>query len=598
MVFFKTVIFNKKGQAAVLAIAIMIVLVLFNLVALSIFTSINTSVRLASAQQKKVKYIARAILMYYLQFLRYDWNGAIALVRDQGFFNNMEISITGEDQYFVDIEVNYPYIDSDNRQSYQRAEIITRARMLSTGIGWKRAGRSLTKPIEYSIRIVVDRLPRASLFSLFWGRGPTLQISNNSSIVGDMYAAGSVSWVNNSFITAGRLYHPAGTTISGTGCQDCNYVTIDNEYPFAGNNINAVPPFDAGVYTDTMNSFKVDMDGYDGVISASSYANPVYKCWISGETIDLTGQNYVCNSGDFSISGISGTVNINGFGNFIAKQGSIKISGGNVTISPSPGGTINFLAKNNIEIGSNNSSILVNPQRSGNVVFYSGADAVGGGIVISNPGTNIKTSRILSRNKILVSSSAKVTDSTLYSASSNFALDNYLRLELAAVVEDSILLGGRRVEMYSGSRCLNCNVFVDRNNDTINNSLIIQGTNTFASGSFISLSLRPVGFFGVDSGLDIRFGPEVRGLVYHDGADVSRTNISECTIKGSLIASLFTSNSIDNNVLIIYDNEEIINMLSNTRKGQDQNSSFGFNQIVIEPNSWIEPYFKHLKEYQ
>jgi hypothetical protein len=167
--------------------------------------------------------------------------------------------------------------------------ITDEAIIISTG----EVGNS-SKTVSQLVRI--GGLPSAFDYGVYCNSG--IDFTGNVNIKGDIYVADDTTFGSNASVTDGYVYHPSGTTLSGSG------TWTDGGAP---NPLPGFPSFDSSYY--------------DGLItSAGGY--PAGDTSYSNQTVDLNGGTIYVN-GDVNISG---NTTFNGPGVIVA-TGKIDLSG-------------------------------------------------------------------------------------------------------------------------------------------------------------------------------------------------------------------------------------------------------------------------------
>jgi hypothetical protein len=464
---------NKKGVLLVAVIAIMLITAALSTVLASLVavTTRSTPDYLRSSQALG---LAQAGLNWYMQRLcdTDDWTAEV-------------------DQAGVALGPGTFDVTLSNKASPQTDSTTATAMDVSV-IGNVAGANGVT--IKRTMAQRAWKLPSATKFALFWGRDVANLTFTNVTVNGDFWSIGSTTIGAGNSVLNGNAYRPATENISGGG----TYTQVDiGSFPyfsdFSGSTAtHSTPPFDAAYYTSLMS----DYDGREAACVSGSDTDQNVSLVLAGNTI-------CCR--DFNTNN---TITISGNGYIVANRDILLHSAngdsGTLTFSPS-GGNIVLIAGRDILINStqNDTSVTMNA----GVRMYSKSDgATNGEITIRNDTTNIDGAQIMAARRIIIQSSANITDSTIFLNDPGSAANNFLR------IEDS----GTSVGTISAP----CNVFS-----------IGRGTPT----------------------LDINDTASVVGLMYQRDTNIlGRTNIqgsnnaNRVNITGSMIINGFNGNDIDN----------------------------------------------------
>jgi len=165
--------------------------------------------------------------------------------------------------------------------------------------------------------VSIGGFPSAFDYAVYSNSG--VSFSGNVAVQGDAYTNGSTTFGNNCSFTDGYVYHPAGSTLSGSG------TWTDGGAP------NPVPPFPV-----------FDPSSYDNLITAA-YSVPVGNITYSNTTVNLNGQTIYVH-GDVTISG---NTTFNGPGVIVA-TGKISESGNTYGSN-----AINFISNKELTVSGN-----------------------------------------------------------------------------------------------------------------------------------------------------------------------------------------------------------------------------------------------------
>lgn len=309
-------------------------------------------------------------------------------------------------------------------------------------------------------------------FALYWGRheATDVEFTSNMTVDGNYWSVGSTEIQSGSSVTNGVAYYGPGEDIYGAG----TFSKIEiSDSP-------SIPQINETYYDNLMSSYNTMIDAASG----GDY-NLSTDLVLSGNTI---------NCRDFDTDG---NITISGNGYIVATRNILlhdhASDSGTLTITPS-GGSIYFLADDNIEVDSTKSDTYVTMDSG--VVLYS--RRTNRHINIINDNTAIDGAFIIAVKELSVSDSADLTNCTLY-------------------VPD----------------------------DSAQASLIITGSGTTVTTSNI-ISVSPA-----NKGLEIE-DATVSGFVYHYGGASGDTKIKDATISGTVVCSYYNNHKIEGST-ITYD---------------------------------------------
>jgi len=378
---------NKKAQALIAAIIIVVVLALLSVIAASLLGTQTGQSAAGLVQSTQAFHLAHAGLEWYLQQLADDTNWAdevdqSGLTLGLGTFDiDIDESATLNSTAIDNITVTGKVIGSDGRVRERYAKVNVR------------------------------KLPSALRFAVYWGRntGSWLQLRNYTTINGDLWSRGTTQVQAGSSVT-GTAYCPDNEDITGSGT--FTEAKIDSPYP-------SMPQIDETYYNNLINTANSYITTY-GTSSDITLST----------SVNLTGGFYgyrnITTTGNITISG-------NGF--VIASRNinlhSTDPASGTLTISPS-GGNIYFLAGRNLTVNStnNDTNVIINGDANNKVYLYS-QDSNNNCLVRirKNPSTatNVDSAFIIGERRIIVEAGAQVTNSTLYVSDVTDA-NNYLQI--------------------------------------------------------------------------------------------------------------------------------------------------------------------------
>ncbi|NQT30459.1 MAG: hypothetical protein HQ596_07790 [Candidatus Saganbacteria bacterium] len=511
----------RRGMALVTVIFMMILLGLLGVVVLPMLTTglISGINSVASARAYGLAYGGKE---WYLQELAGDLNWS----------NNVNQSdiVLGSGTFDISIE------------SATRTEIT----FVVTG----KTTAAAEKSVQNQMRLTARKLPKASLFALFWGRdnGSVLQfrkIASGTHVYGDCWFRGTALIRANCSITQGLAYYADSGDVVGPG----TYVkeAVPASYP-------TMPQIDETYYDFLMNN-------WDNIIDTAADPPATNTINLSSD-ITLNGNTINCrtfNTNGYNIYGNNFTINCRNFRmhantsidatNFMIRVNRNFNTWGNNLIAGSgyivkgPGNGILELLGDNADVGSLN----VIPS-GGGIYFLSARNLVVNGIPADTTVNIAAGTYLYSRSQ----------------ASNNFLV----RVRNSnTLIDNSLVIARRRVIVESGATIADSTIYVsDVSNN--NNYLLVSDAGTTVSGSVISVS-------GRQPGLMINNGAKVTGLVYHWGANTGTTLLAQAYITGCVIASQFQTNRIIDSYIT-----QEVSALPNPPPD-------GFNGYVIAvPGSW------------
>lgn len=444
---------NKRGVSLIAAIVIvLLVSVLGADLALLLGATARASVD--SFRSSQVLGLAQAGLNWYMMRLSEvaDWSTEVDQSNVPLGPGTFDVTLTNKTSTRIDIEVTGKIGGSD--------------------------GVTIKRTMSQRAR----KLPSASKFAVFWGRdtGAWLQLRSGTVISGDMWSAGTAEVMSGCSVTDGVVYRPDTQDVIGAGT--FTEVSVTSPYP-------SMPLITSTYYTNLISA-------YNALIDANASATDIDQV----TDLALTGNTVNCR--DFSTDG---NITISGYGFIVANRNmelhSTNGDSGTLTISPS-GGNIVFIAARNLTVNSTKSDTAING--SSGIRMYSRSQTATNQLLrVRNNTTNIDGVLLLANRRIIVESSANLTNSTLFVNYQADDTNNYLQ------VTDS----GTSVGTVAGP----C--------------------------SLISIS-------GRDPGLRINNNASVTGLVYHkDTANTGYTQLDSITITGCVITSQFTNDRIVDSVI-------------------------------------------------
>lgn len=466
---------NQKGQALVAAVAIMLVCSLFGLVGVSLLTSKSGHSSVGGLQSAQAFWLAHAGLEWYLQQLKDDTDWTDETNQTESFANgSFTITVSNVSSTSIDIE--------------------------STGaLTSASEGQNITRYIN----VTAKKLPSAARFAVYWGRdtGSWLELRSSTTVDGDLWSRGTTD-VKSGCLVTNTAYCPSNEDITGSG--SFTEEKIDSPYP-------SMPQIDETYYDNLINSF-------------NSYTNDYGTGTNRNQSTDLVLDGDIIGCKNFKTDG---DITISGNGYIIAKE-NIKLHStdgvsGTLTVTPS-GGNIYFLAKQSLTVNStkNDTNVIIN---SGTYLYSRAKTGTGQLVKIrkhASTTTNIDSTFIIGRRRIVVQDGAQIADSTLY-------------------VSDV---------------------------SNTNNYLQIKNSGTTVSGNVISVS-------GRDPGLIINDGASVTGFVYHWGGNNGYTKLNDATITGSVVASQYTNDRIVSSTITY----SATGFPSTPPEGFD-------GYVSVEPDSW------------
>lgn len=449
---------HQRGMVLVGVVALLIFLGLFALIGMSLVTS-SSGTHFNVIQGTQALAIAHAGAEWYLEQLQndLDWTNEINQAKNfaEGNFTiNVGLASATEVTF-----TSFGIIPAGlNNVAIQR---------IGTMTAWK--------------------LSPAFLFALYQGTNPGANLvlasngANPTIVTGDAWSLGSVQINSPNQAQGGKFYVPSTQNVSGSGV----YVKKWMAAPFL-----SMPALGA-YYSNQIANFNALLDAGASAVNTTVSA---------GQTFTVNG-TMVRNN--FTTTG--NNVTINGNGTLVVLQTiSLHNAAGSLTITPSPGGGITFLANRNLTIGS----------------------------AANNPAVNV------------------ASGCTFYSRA---LTGNAQRLQIhgsQTSLNGPLLIANRRIEIDSGADVLNDAVlFVNFPGSNANNYIDIVGNAgvTSVDGSLISVS-RNNPSLRIRSGGAAKANVLVTGLVYaYGGAAASGyCNISDATIRGSVVCNRFSSNQIVN----------------------------------------------------
>lgn len=338
----------------------------------------------------------------------------------------------------------------------------------------------------------VLKLPSAFLFALYQGRDPGLNLrlvnqgANPTVISGDVWSRGSV-WIKaRNIVQNGKVYVPDSESVSGAGSYTAKLVTP----PYL-----TMPGIDKSYYTGLMAA-------YDALLNANnSKKSRIVNSGTFNLNTDPDCSGGICNFRNFTTRG---TVTITGSGTIVVDRNLNlhSVSGSNsLTITPSAGGSIAFIANRNVVVGRYTDPVITN---SGRVTFYSRSQSGNRQVLIQGAQTTLSGVTVLARYRIRVRTGADLTD-------------------------DSIL-------------------FVDHKGTAGNYLDIIGDTSdvTSVDGSLLSVVRRNPALMIRNGGRNKK-GVVITGLVYAYGSSTTGyCYLDQATIQGSVVCNRYTFNRIRN----------------------------------------------------
>lgn len=269
----------------------------------------------------------------------------------------------------------------------------------------------------------VGKYPSAFKFAVFQGSDPGTPLNITAStyfiplpagqtsptrVVGNIWSSSSVSINAPNQVTGGNIIVPSNKTVTGTGTYQSRQITAP---------LPALPNINTAPYT-------AQMAGFDALLAANSSS---------------TVQNV--NAGNFNVSGVmhfrvfntSGNVTITGNGTIVARDG-IFLHGQNglavsrLTITPSAGGSINFVTDRMLHIGtdSTNTAVTVNGPSS----FYSRAPTATSVMVVRGGNVLVRNSNFYIRRRMVIQEGADFGGNNLFylDQAPNSPSNNFLRI--------------------------------------------------------------------------------------------------------------------------------------------------------------------------
>ncbi|MDD5291858.1 MAG: hypothetical protein PHY46_01560 [Candidatus Omnitrophica bacterium] len=482
---------NQNAQALIAAIAIMLVLALFSVVAMSLIGMQTSQTATGLSESTQAFYLAHAGLEWYMQQLAEDddWSDEVAPAAQSLGSGTFEISLSNQSTDSIDVKSTGKILgpDARNRERWMSATIKREA--------------------------LVD-------YAVFWhqdGPGAQLTFSNSGSgtdVVGDMWSIGSANIGSNSSITGGKIYYAQGETVTGSGSYTAQVVPP----PFP-----QIPSLDTTYYDDLMTDWNARIDAADSNISSGSgdltlssdvdwTGQNISRRDIDTNGFDITGTNFTvtcrsfnlennseidsnasnftinCNrdfnmtgnsqinaddyrincSRNFLMSGTSninssdfelyldddfdsnGTVSITGYGYIVCSDiGQINLhdattDSGTFTATPS-GGSIYFLSGTDMTVNStqNDTGVILN---SGCFLYSRNPSGTTDTLTIRNEDTTIDGATIIAERRIIVEDGADITDSVLYVGYASSNSNNELSItDSSTTVTGTVISRGRNV---------------------------------------------------------------------------------------------------------------------------------------------------------
>jgi len=563
---------NQDAQALIAAIAIMLVLALFSIVAMSLVGAQTSQTATGLVESTQAFYLAHAGLEWYMQQLAGDddWSDETAPAAQSLGPGTFEISLSNHSTDSIDVKSTGKVMGPDTRN---------RERWISATIKRK-------LPVDYAV---------------FWqddGPGYQLIFSNSGSgtdVVGDMWSRGSAYIGSNSSIANGKIYYAQGETISGSGSYTAQVV----EPPFP-----QILTLDTTYYDDLMTDWNSRIDAANSSISSGRRDLTLHS------NVDWTGQNISqrdIDTNGFDITGTNFTVACRSFN--LENNSEIDSNASNFTINCSGDFSMagnsrinandyrincsnNFLMSGTSTINSSDFELYIDDDFDSNgTVSIAGY----GYIVCSNDGQiNLHSTTgdsgtftaapsggsiyFLSGDSMTVNSTQSDTDVILnsgcflYSRNPSGTSDVLTIRNEDTTMDSATIIAERRIIVEDGADITDSVLYVDYASSSTNNELYITDNSTTVTGAVISRG-------AASPALRINNSASITGLVYqYNGIGASgRTQVNGgSTITGALLVRQFYNDSFGP-ATVTYDEDSLPSPLP---------EGFPKSGVEIESGTW------------